>query len=63
MCIRDRLYAFKNLCFRNEYISSVNNDNHPSDKIIIHFTPIQVSEIVDSDTLFPPKSTWITPRL
>ena len=57
------LYAFKNLCFRNEYISSVNHDNQLNDKIIIHFTPIQVSEIVDSDTLFPPKSTWITPRL
>tara|TARA_A100001015_G_scaffold247033_1_gene283707 strand:+ start:117 stop:764 length:648 start_codon:yes stop_codon:yes gene_type:complete len=57
------LYAFKNLCFRNEYISSVNHDNQLNDKIIIHFTPIQVSEIVESDTLFPPKSTWITPRL
>ena len=57
------LYAFKNLCFRNEYISSVNHDNQLNDKIIIHFTPIQVSEIVENDTLFPPKSTWITPRL
>ncbi len=57
------LYEFKNLCFRNEYISTVNNENQPNDKTIINFTPVKVSEIVDSDTLFPPKSTWITPRL
>ena len=34
-----------------------------SDEIIVNFTPIEVSEIVENDSLFPPKSTWITPRL
>jgi uncharacterized protein (DUF1015 family) len=29
----------------------------------VNFTPIKISEIVVSDSLFPPKSTWITPRL
>ena len=57
------LYEFKNLCFSNKYISTVNNENQPNDKTIINFTPVEVSEIVDSDTLFPPKSTWVTPRL
>ena len=57
------LYAFKNLCLTSGYISPANNENEPKDKTIIHFTPIEVSEILDRDMLFPPKSTWITPRL
>ena len=58
-----QLYEFKNFCYVNEYISSAVDENKTNDEIIVNFTPIEVSEIVESDSLFPPKSTWITPRL
>ena len=58
-----QLYEFKNFCYVNEYISSVVDENKTNDEIIVNFTPIKVSEIVENDSLFPPKSTWITPRL
>ena len=58
-----QLYEFKNFCYVNEYISSAVDDNKTNDEIIVNFTPIKVSEIVENDSLFPPKSTWITPRL
>ena len=57
------LYEFKKLCFVNKYIISATDENQAKDKITINFTPIEVSEIVKNDSLFPPKSTWITPRL
>ena len=53
----------KNLCYVNEYISSTVDENQAGEKDMVNFTPIKISEIVDSDSLFPPKSTWITPRL
>ena len=58
-----QLYEFKNLCYVNEYISSAVDENKTNHEIIVNFTPIEVSEIVENDSLFPPKSTWITPRL
>ena len=58
-----QLYEFKNFCYVNEYISSAVDKNKTNDEIIVNFTPIKVSEIVENDSLFPPKSTWITPRL
>ena len=58
-----QLYEFKNFCYVNEYISSAVDENKTNDEIIVNFTPIKVSEIVENDSLFPPKSTWITPRL
>ena len=58
-----KLYEFKNFCYVNEYISSTVDENQAGEKDMVNFTPIKISEIVDSDSLFPPKSTWITPRL
>ena len=58
-----QLYEFKNFCYVNEYISSTVDENQADEKDMVNFTPIKISEIVDSDSLFPPKSTWITPRL
>ena len=58
-----QLYEFKNFCCVNEYISSTVDENQAGEKDMVNFTPIKISEIVDSDSLFPPKSTWITPRL
>ena len=58
-----QLYEFKNFCYVNEYISSAVDEHNDNDETIINFTPIKVSEIVENDSLFPPKSTWITPRL
>ena len=58
-----QLYEFKNFCYVNEYISSTVDENQAGEKDMVNFTPIKISEIVDSDSLFPPKSTWITPRL
>ena len=57
------LYEFKNFCYENDFIISAIDENHGDDKITINFTPIKVSEIIENDSLFPPKSTWITPRL
>ena len=58
-----QLYEFKNFCYVNDYISSAVDKHRANDEIIVNFTPIEVSEIVENDSLFPPKSTWITPRL
>ena len=58
-----QLYEFKNFCYVNEYLSSTVDENQAGEKDMVNFTPIKISEIVDSDSLFPPKSTWITPRL
>ena len=51
------------MCIRDRYISSTVDENQAGEKDMVNFTPIKISEIVDSDSLFPPKSTWITPRL
>ena len=58
-----QLYEFKKFCYVNKYISSAVDEHQANDEIIVNFTPIKVSEIVENDSLFPPKSTWITPRL
>ena len=58
-----QLYEFKNYCYVNEYINSAVDGNQANDKSIVNFTPIKISEIIENDSLFPPKSTWITPRL
>ena len=58
-----QLYEFKNFCYVNEYLSSTVDENQAGEKDMVNFTPIKISEIVESDSLFPPKSTWITPRL
>jgi hypothetical protein len=58
-----QLYEFKNFCYVNKYISSAVDEHQSNDETIVNFTPIEVSEIEENDSLFPPKSTWITPRL
>jgi hypothetical protein len=58
-----QLYEFKKFCYDNKYISSAVDEHQANDEIIVNFTPIKVSEILENDSLFPPKSTWITPRL
>ncbi len=45
------------------YVKELIAYNKTNDEIIVNFTPIKVSEIVENDSLFPPKSTWITPSL
>ena len=58
-----QLYEFKNFCYVNDYISSIVDENQADNKVMVNFTPIKISEIVENDSLFPPKSTWIIPRL
>ena len=42
-----QLYEFKIFCYVNEYISSTVDENKTNDEIIVNFTPIKVSEIVE----------------
>ena len=57
------LYNFKRECFQNGFITPFANDNDLSNENILSFTPIQLSEFYKEKYLFPPKSTWITPRI
>ena len=57
------LYDFKRQCFQNGFISPLANDKELTNKNIISFTPIKLNEFNKENYLFPPKSTWITPRI
>ena len=57
------LYDFKRQCFQKGFISPLANDKELTNKNIISFTPIKLNEFNKENYLFPPKSTWITPRI
>ena len=57
------LYNFKRECFQNELISPLPNDSKKNNENILSFTPIKLEEFYKENYLFPPKSTWITPRI
>ena len=57
------LYDFKRQCFQKGFISPLANDKELTNKNIISFTPIKLNEFYKENYLFPPKSTWITPRI
>ena len=57
------LYDFKRECFKDGFISSFANDNEIKNENIVSFTPIKLNEFYKENYLFPPKSTWITPRI
>ena len=57
------LYSFKKNCLRNNIIEPLPNNQVISNEEIVNFTPITIKDIKNSKDLFPPKSTWITPRL
>ena len=57
------LYNFKRECFENGLISPFPNDSQRNNENILSFTPIKLEEFYKENYLFPPKSTWITPRI
>ena len=57
------LYDFKRECFKNGFISPLANDNNLKNDNLVSFTPIKLNEFYKENYLFPPKSTWITPRI
>ena len=57
------LYNFKRECIQNGLISPLANDNKLINENIVSFTPIKLNEFYKENYLFPPKSTWITPRI
>ena len=57
------LYSFKKNCLQNNIIKPLPNNQVISNEEIVNFTPITIKDIKNSKDLFPPKSTWITPRL
>ena len=57
------LYNFKRECFEKGLISPIPNDSIRNNENILSFTPIKLEEFYKENYLFPPKSTWITPRI
>ena len=57
------LYDFKRKLINLDLISPVRNDIVDDNNIIVDFTPIKLSEFNNENYLFPPKSTWISPRI
>ena len=57
------LYDFKRECFKNGFISPLANDIQSKKQNVLSFTPIKLNEFYKENYLFPPKSTWITPRI
>ena len=57
------LYDFKRECLKEGFISPFANDNEVKNENIVSFTPIKLNEFYKENYLFPPKSTWITPRI
>ena len=57
------LYNFKRECFEKGLISPFPNDSIRNNENILSFTPIKLEEFYKENYLFPPKSTWITPRI
>ena len=44
-------------------IVAIGPDSKKNNENIISFTPIKLEEFYKENYLFPPKSTWITPRI
>ena len=57
------LYDFQRECFKNGLISPLANDIQSKKQNVLSFTPIKLNEFYKENYLFPPKSTWITPRI
>ena len=57
------LYDFKRKLINSNIINSIRNDDSGEEDIIVNFTPIKLSEFYRENYLFPPKSTWISPRI
>ena len=57
------LYDFKRKLINSNLINPIRNDLSGSEDIIVNFTPIKLIEFYRENYLFPPKSTWISPRI
>ena len=57
------LYDFKRKLINLNLINAVRNDESGAEDIIVDFTPIKLFECYRENYLFPPKSTWISPRI
>ena len=57
------LYDFKRKLINSNLINPIRNDVSRSEDIIVNFTPIKLIEFYRENYLFPPKSTWISPRI
>ena len=57
------LYDFKRKLINSNLINPIRNDISGSEDIIVNFTPIKLIEFYRENYLFPPKSTWISPRI
>ena len=57
------LYDFKRKLINSNLINPIRNDVSGSEDIIVNFTPIKLIEFYRENYLFPPKSTWISPRI
>ena len=57
------LYDFKRKLINSDLISAVRNDTLDINDMIVDFTPIKINEFYRENYLFPPKSTWISPRI
>ncbi len=58
----NELYEFKKTLQDKKIINPILKESKLSKKSVT-FTPINPSDLLTLDGLFPPKSTWITPRL
>ena len=58
-----QLYDFKRKLINSNLINPIRNDVSGSEDIIVNFTPIKLIEFYRENYLFPPKSTWISPRI
>ena len=54
------LYSYKKELMSNNYISPIANDKKTK-KVKVNFTPVTSGDF-NKDSIFPYKSTWITPR-
>jgi len=57
------LYDFKRKLISEDLIAPAQNDIIQNESTILDFTPIKLSEFYKENYLFPPKSTWISPRI
>ena len=57
------LYDFKRSLISNEVITPIQNDLNQYNEPTLDFTPVKLNEFNKENYLFPPKSTWITPRI
>ena len=57
------LYDFKRKLISEDVIAPAQNDIIQNESTILDFTPIKLSEFYKENYLFPPKSTWISPRI